>query len=94
MTPGHDKAPVRTEAPIALTAQSNTAVTGIARVSQKDRTFFARHPERREYLRPAIPGEFGPFEVDAKVDLVRVVQAAPGIRRKSLFRGAGAGGVR
>ncbi len=53
----------------------------------QDRDYFECHPETSCYIRPIVPGEFGPF---ANLDpleypLVRVTVLAPGVRVRSPF---------
>ena len=50
------------------------------RVAQCDREYFAQHPGETVYVRPYVPGETWPFELDATH--VVVEQLAPGVRVK------------
>lgn len=53
----------------------------------QDRDYFERQPQVSCYIRPIVPGEFGPFaNLDPReYPLVRVTALAPGVRARSLF---------
>lgn len=71
-----------------------TTVDAADRASECDRRYFERHPEQQSRARMLIPGEFSMFgttedgaEVfatmdESEIDLVRVVQIAPGVRTR------------
>jgi len=55
-------------------------------VSVMDAEWFKSHPNAECYIRPLIPGEYGPFEDQIDYTHILVIQMAPGARARSGLR--------
>lgn len=59
----------------------------IERVMERDREYFTRHPKARSYIRPYVPGECWPAQINA--DKVRVTRIADGLRIREPLTASG-----
>jgi len=68
----------------------NTSLTNsdsiLDAVATKDAAWFKDHPGEENYVRPLVPGEYGPFEDQIDYTHVLVVQMFPGGRARSGLR--------
>jgi hypothetical protein len=53
----------------------------IAAVNDRDREYFAKHPKKKFYIRPYVPGELYPL-MPPYCDQVKVHNIAPGVRSR------------
>ena len=58
--------------------------TALDHALERDRAYFAAHPDQTYYDRPLIPGEFGD---GGGSGIVRVTQIAPGLRNRRVIAG-------
>ena len=72
----------KSNTPISLPQPYNDI---LERVTLRDKVFFEEHPEREDYCRMTVPGEFWP-EPEDNYSWVYVKQIYPGVRFRMPFR--------